>query len=156
MLQRVKVWSVKDDARTPVGLDENERSSCAAPVMRGGRLAGVLIISSTQEDFVRNSSVPRTVGDYAHLLASGLMDSDFYPTSLIQLVPMPELSWQRARIASSYLNRIVEYARKRCLSFAEAEQTVLQDLEEEFEHYARQPFETSNRQEIPVEHPREV
>lgn len=156
MLQRVKVWSIKDDARTPVGLDENERSSCAAPVMRGGRLAGVLIISSTQEDFVRNSSVPRTVGDYAHLLAAGLMDSDFYPTSLIQLVPMPELSWQRTRIASSYLNRIVEYARKRCLSFAEAEQTVLQDLEEEFEHYACQPFEAINRQEIPIEQTREV
>jgi hypothetical protein len=155
MLQRVKVWSVKDDARTPIGLDENERSSCAAPVMRGGRLAGVLIISSVQEDFVRNSSVPRTVGDYAHLLAAGLMDGDFYPLSLIQLVPMPELDWQRAKIAQSYLNRIVEYARKQCLSFAEAEQKVLQDLEEEFEHYACQPLETNSRQETPVEQTRE-
>lgn len=146
MLQRVRTWSIKDDTRTPVGLDENERSSCAAPVMRGGRLAGVLIVSSALEDFVRNPAVPRTVGDYAHLLAAGLMDGDFYPTSLIRLVPMPELDWQRDKIARSYLNRVVEYARKQCLSFAEAEQKVLQDLEEEFERYACQSPNADTRQ----------
>jgi transcriptional regulator with XRE-family HTH domain len=155
MLQRAKVWSVRDEARTPVGLDENERSSCAAPVMRGGRLAGVLIISSAQEDFVRNPSIPRAVGDYAHLLAAGLMDSDFYAISLIRLVPMPELDWQRAKIAQSYLNRVVEYARKECLSFAEAEQKVLQDLEEEFERHACQPPDVLARQEMSVESTRE-
>jgi len=155
MLQRVRTWSVKDDTRIPVGLDENERSSCAAPVMRGGRLAGVLIVSSAQEDFVRNPAVPRTVGDYAHLLAAGLMDSDFYPTSLIRLVPMPELDWQRDRIARSYLNRVVEYARKQCLSFAEAEQKVLQDLEEEFERYACQSS-SADTQQATIEQTREL
>ncbi len=155
MLQRVRTWSIKDDARTPIGLDENERSSCAAPVMRGGRLAGVLIVSSAQEDFVRNPSVPRAVGDYAHLLAAGLMDGDFYPTSLIRLVPMPELNWQRDKIARSYLNRVVEYARKQCLSFAEAEQKVLQDLEEEFERYACQPL-NADTQQAPLEQTTEL
>ncbi len=137
MRQRVQVWSKLDiETRTPVGLDENELSSCAAPVMRGGRLAGVLIVSSAQEDFVRNPAIPRTVSDYAHLLAAGLMDSDFHPVSLLKLAPMPELSWQRERIARFYLNRVTEYARKQCLSFSEAEQKVLQDLEDEFERYA--------------------
>ena len=154
MLQRVRTWSIMDEARTPVGLDENEHSSCAAPVMRGGRLAGVLIVSSALEDFVRNPSVPRTVGDYAHLLAAGLLDSDFYSTSLIRLVPMPELRWQRDKIARSYLNRVVEYARKQCLSFAEAEQKVLQDLEEEFERYACKPSDAEARQ-APMEKTRE-
>jgi transcriptional regulator with XRE-family HTH domain len=135
--QRVSTWSRKDeDVRTPIGLDENERSSCAAPVMRGGRMAGVLIVSSAQEDFVSNAAVPRAVGEYAYLLAAGLTDNDFYDTALIRLVPMPELNWQREKIAKSYLNRVVEYARKQCLSFAEAEQKVLQVLEEEFECYA--------------------
>jgi transcriptional regulator with XRE-family HTH domain len=137
MLQRVQVWSKKDEeARIPVGLDGNERSSCAAPVLRSGRLAGVLIVSSAQADFVRNPAVPRAIGDYAHLLAAALLDGDFYPTSLIKLVPMPELNWQREKIAKSYLNRVVECARKQCLSFAEAEQKVLEDLEDEFERYA--------------------
>ncbi len=70
------------------------------------------------------------------MLAAGLMDSDFYPVSLIRLVPMPELDWQRNKISRSYLNRVVECARKDGLSFPEAEQKVLQDLEEEFERYA--------------------
>jgi transcriptional regulator with XRE-family HTH domain len=137
MLQRAYTWSrLDEEARHPVGLDDNEQSSCAAPVMRGGRLAGVLIVSCAQNDFARNPAVPRAISDYAHLLATGLMDSDFYPTSLIKLVPMPELKWQRERIANIYLNRVVEYARKQCLSFTEAEQQVLQDLEDEFERYA--------------------
>lgn len=151
MRQRVQVWSKLDvETRTPVGLDENELSSCAAPVMRGGRLAGVLIVSSAQEDFVRNSAIPRTITDYAHLLAAGLMDSDFHPISLLKLAPMPELSWQRERIARFYLNRVTEYARKQCLSFAEAEQKVLQDLEEEFERYA---CGTENALDAPEQQP---
>jgi len=137
IFQRVYTWSKKDEeARHPIGLDENEFSSCAAPVMRGGRLAGVLIVSSAQDDFVSHPAVPRAIGEYAHLLAAGMMDADFYPVSLIKLVPMPELKWQRDRIANTYLNRVVEYARKQCLSFTEAEQKVLQDLEEEFEYHA--------------------
>ncbi len=151
MFQRVQVWSARDEgARIPIGLDENERSSCAAPVMRGGRLAGVLIVSSALDDFMRDSAVPRAIGDYAHLLAAGLMDSDFFPVSRIKLVPMPELNWQRERIARSYLNRVVEYARKQCLSFAEAEQKVLQDLERDFERYASLQKENLHGQESAV------
>ncbi len=144
MLQRVYTWSRKDEeTRHPVGLDENERSSCAAPVMRGGRLAGVLIISSVLDDFVRNPALPRAIGDYAYLLAAGLMDSDFYPVELVKLVPMPELKWQRERISNTYLNRVVEYARKQCLSFTEAEQKVLQELEDDFERHASHTNVTS-------------
>jgi transcriptional regulator with XRE-family HTH domain len=151
MFQRVQVWSARDEgARIPIGLDENERSSCAAPVMRGGRLAGVLIVSSALDDFMRDSAVPRAIGDYAHLLAAGLMDSDFFPVSRIKLVPMPGLNWQRERIARSYLNRVVEYARKQCLSFAEAEQKVLQDLERDFERYASLQKESLHGQESAV------
>jgi hypothetical protein len=147
MLQRVYTWSKLDeDARHPIGLDENEHSSCAAPVMRGGRLAGVLIVSSALDDFVRNPAVPRAIGDYAHLLAAGMQDSDFHPTSLVKLVPMPELKWQRERISNTYLNRVVEYARKQCLSFTEAEQKVLQDLEDEFERYSHGKEATADQQ----------
>jgi hypothetical protein len=135
--QRVRIWCKNEpDNRVLVALDEHECSSCAAPVMRGGRMAGVLIVSSTQEDFAQNPSVPITVSDYANLFAAGLSDKDFYPTESIKLVPMPDLSWQRQQISHFYLNRVIECARKQCLSFSEAEQRVLQELEEEFELYA--------------------
>lgn len=136
MLQRIQTWSRKnEDARYPVGLDDNEHSSCAAPVMRGGRLAGVLIVSSARNDFMSNPSIPRAIGEYARLLGAGMLDHDFYPVQMLRLVPMPELKWQRERISSTYLNRVVEYARKQCLSFTEAEQKVLQALEDEFEQH---------------------
>lgn len=137
MFQRVRTWSVKDtEARIPVGLDKNERSSCAAPVMRGGRLAGVLIVSSALPDFVHNPTVPGAVSDYANMLATGLADNEFYAVELLKLVPMPELDWQRDMISRSYLNRVVECARRDGLSFPEAERKVLHDLEREFECYA--------------------
>ncbi|MGH2507565.1 MAG: helix-turn-helix domain-containing protein [Ktedonobacteraceae bacterium] len=137
IFQRVKTWSSKDvEARMPVGLDKNERSSCAAPVMRGGRLAGVLIASSVLPDFVHNPTIPGAVNDYANMLATGLADHEFYPVELLKLVPMPELDWQRETISRSYLNRVVECARRDGLSFPEAERKVLHDLEREFECYA--------------------
>lgn len=137
MSQRVRIWSRNaSDTRIPVGLDEYELSSCAAPVMRGGRLAGVFIVSSALADFVNHPGIPRVVGDYANLLAAGLTDRDFYSVEILRLVPMPELPWQRERISRTYLNRVIECARKQCLSFPEAEQKVLSDLEEEFEHIA--------------------
>ncbi len=135
--QRVRSWSCKDSAvRVPVGLDKNERSSCAAPVMRGGRVAGVLIVSSTQSDFVRNPVIPEAISDYANMLATGLPDHEFYPRHLLRLVPMPELDWQRDIIARTYRKRVVECARMDGLPFPEAERKVLQDLEREFERHA--------------------
>lgn len=149
MSQRVRVWSKSDtEARIPVGIDEHELSSCTAPVMRGGRLAGALIVSSAREDFVNNPAIPRAVGDYANLLAAGLMDSDFYAIDVVRLVPMPDLPWQRDKISRSYLNRVIDCARKQCLSFPEAERKVLRDLEVEFELHAAQHNEQIARQEM--------
>ncbi len=137
MSLRVRMWSKADpETRTQVGVDAYERSSCAAPVMRGARLAGVLMASSVRDDFAVNPAVPRAMSEYANLLAAGLMDQDFYPTSIVKLVPMPDLTWQRERISHLYLPRVIECARKQGLSFPEAEQRILQDLEEEFERHA--------------------
>ncbi len=143
--QRVQIWSVSDtEGRTPVGFDEHEASSCAAPVMRGGRIAGVLIVSSAQSGFVRHSVIARTVTDYSNLLAVALTDNDFYAISQVRLVPMPDLAWQRDLLRRSYLNRVIECARKGSLSLPEAEQMVLQDMEEEFEREAAGSWRPEN------------
>src|SRR5258708_572224 len=88
-------------------------------------MAGVLIVSSTREDFASQPGVPHAVGDYANLLAIGLAATDFYPVAEIRLCPMPELQWQREQIAVSFINKVTEYARKQRLSLPEAQQQML-------------------------------
>ena len=137
ILRRVSSWSCNDtEIRVPVGLDKNEKSSCAAPVMRAGRLAGVLIVSSTRPEFASDPLIPAVVSDYANMLATALTDQEFYPFELLKLVPMPELDWQRDHISRTFLNRVVECARMDGLSFPDAERKVLQDLERDFEREA--------------------
>lgn len=137
MLQQPQTWDhLKQEARLQAVVDENERSACACPVMRAGRLAGVLIISSTQPNFFNDPIAHQTIVEYARLLALALRDADFQPPSLLNFRPMPDLKWQRAEIRRSYVNRIVTTARKYGISRQEVEQRVIQDMELEFEDIA--------------------
>jgi transcriptional regulator with XRE-family HTH domain len=136
--QRAQTWDhLKHEDRLQAVVDENERSACACPVMRGRRIAGVLIVSSTSPDFFQNAVAYQSVVEYAQLLALALRDEDFQPAWLLNLRPMPDLKWQRAEIQRSYVNRIVSTARKRGISRQEAAQLVIQDMELEFEDIAR-------------------
>lgn len=139
MLQQPQTWDdlVYED-RLQAAVDENEHSACACPVMRAGRIAGVLIISSTQPYFFKNPIVQQAVVEYARLLALALCDVDFQSSSFLNFRPMPDLKWQRAEIRRSYVNRVVTVARTYGLARQEAEQYVIRDMELEFEHIARQ------------------
>ncbi len=149
MLQQPQTWDdLAHEARLQAFVDENEHSAYACPVMRAGRVAGVLIISSTQPYFFKNPIVQQAVVEYARLLALALCDTDFQPSTLFNFRPMPELKWQRAEIRRSYVNRIVTIARTYGLARQEAEQYVIRDMELEFEHIARQ---TTTLQPIHVE-----
>lgn len=138
MLQRTQSW---DDLiavdRLQYIIDEFERSACAHPVMRTGRIAGVLIISSSQMSYFSNPVLREAVIEYAQLLGLGLNESDFYAPSLIQLRPMPDLKWQRAKIGEVFKSRLVACARKYHLSRLEAEQFVRAEMAEEFEEMER-------------------
>ena len=101
--------------------------------MYAGRISGVLIISSTQTGFFADPMACQAVSEYAQLLALAFKNEDFYPYSLLNLRPMPELRWQRAEIGRSYVNRIITYARKHMIARQEAEQRVLLQMEREFE-----------------------
>ena len=101
--------------------------------MRAGRIAGVLIISSTQAHFFADLLACQAVIEYAQLLSLAFHEKDFHPFSLLNLRPMPDLNWQRMEISRSYVNRIVTYARKMDISRQEAEFHVRRDMESEFE-----------------------
>jgi len=141
-MQRMLVWnSIGGGDRLQVEVDDYEASACAAPVMRGGSLAGALIVSSTQPTFFNDPMACQAVVEYAQLLAIALTERDFQLHSLLNLRPMPELSEQREHITHSYVNRILTYARKYDISRLEAELRVRKEMELEFEELARTQVE---------------
>jgi hypothetical protein len=138
MLQRLQTWdNLGNEERLQVDIDEFERSAAACPVMHAGRIAGMLIVSSTQTSFFADPMACQAVTEYAQLLALALRDENFFPCSLLQLRPMPDVKWQRAEIERSYVNRIITYARKHMISRQEAEKHVLGEMEREFEERGR-------------------
>lgn len=138
MLQRPQTWSESSqDDRLLVDVDEFERSAGACPVMRAGRISGVLIISSTRHDFYTDPVAVQSLVEYAQLLSLAMREQDFFPTSSLHLRPMPELRWQRAEINRSLVARVIAYARKHNMARLEAERRVLLEMEMEFEEMGR-------------------
>lgn len=155
MLERLQTWdNLSETERLQVKVDEFERSACACPVTRGNRLAGVLIVSSTQVGFFTDQVAYQAVLEYAQLLALAFRGSDFYPFSLLNLVPMPNLKWQRAEVSRTYVNRIMTCARKLDISRQEAERHVRADMEAEFEELAKYHYEqqSSSSEHSPLPH----
>ena len=134
MLDRLQTWdNFSESERSQVEVDEFERSACAYPVTRAGRIAGVLIISSTQPRFFTRPMTCQAVIEYAQLLSLAFREHEFHPFSLLNLRPMPNLKWQRAEISHSYVNRIIACVRQKGISRQEAELFVRRDMEAEFE-----------------------
>src|SRR6266567_9560492 len=78
--QHMHIWNSEDSGhRQLVEIDNHEASACATPVMRGGNIAGVMIVSSTQPGFFKDSMACKAVDEYAHLLATALRDKEFHP-----------------------------------------------------------------------------
>ncbi|MBE3561268.1 MAG: GAF domain-containing protein [Ktedonobacteraceae bacterium] len=138
-LQRTQVWNNELTDHQIVTIDEFERSSCVAPLTRGGGLtAGVLIISSSQPHFFDDPHMQVITGQYADLLSIAIPDSAFYPLSLLRLHPMPDLQFQRKVILESFADRVLACAREQELTAQDAEKIVERDMEKEFEELARQ------------------
>ncbi len=134
MSGRTQSWDARDEnERAQVDVDIYERSACAHPVTRGGKIAGVLVISSTQPAFFDDPIARQSVIEYAQLLGLAFRDNDFKPYTILNLLPFPTVRWQRAEINNSYINRIVACARQRKMSRPEAEAIVRQEMELEFE-----------------------
>lgn len=137
-LRRMQIWDVQDELqRQPIDVDLFEQSSCACPIMRGGYLAGVLMISSTQPGFFQSPLSWQAVKDYALLLNLAFNQSEFYPSSQIKLHLMPSVSWQRNEMQSVYVKRMLIATHDYGLSCQLAEMQVRDELELEFEQIVR-------------------
>ncbi len=137
VMQRMQCWTNTDHYnRIQVEIDDFEQSACAAPIMRGMHIAGVLIVSSAHPDSFQDIGIQNAVAEYALLINVGLSTHDFYPSSSLHLRPMANLSWQRKQLSRSYVERIITYARKHTISWREAELCVQSEMELEFEDKA--------------------
>jgi transcriptional regulator with XRE-family HTH domain len=144
-LQRMQIWD-GSDSRLQVEVDEHERSACATPVVRGSRIAGVLIVSSTNADFFRQPMACQAVGEYTQLLSLSLHERDFQPFSLLHLRPMPDLAWQREHLRQNYAARVVNYARKQQSSRQEAERFIQKEIELEFEQLCQEQVQQQHQE----------
>lgn len=108
---------------------EHERSAAAHPILYAGRIAGCLLVSSTEPHAFYHPSRTRLIADYAHLIALALDPEDFVVPADIELRVMPPHSEQKEAF-SSFRQRIID-ARSNQKSDIDAEQYVWEQLEDE-------------------------
>lgn len=113
---------------------EQERSAAAFPLFRAGRVAGCLLVSSTQPFFFSPSRTS-ALDAYASLLALAFADADFKPLSGIDFGAMPFYAQQQPVLATlrQRMRQIQSEAIKKgkALSHEQMEQRAWQEIEEE-------------------------
>jgi transcriptional regulator with XRE-family HTH domain len=121
-------------ARWPAHWLQWEESAIACPIIQGERIAGCLLASSTQPDYF-SPFRQALFRKYTELLLLAFVLEDFYALRDLKLQLVPSLEIQRARLtlARQRVSTILLEAaqEQRPISIMEAEQLVLQQIEEE-------------------------
>jgi transcriptional regulator with XRE-family HTH domain len=131
---------------------QGEESAAAAPIMLEGKVAGCLLISSSQKNYFQQSR-QTLIESYADLIAVAFESSEFYDIRQIELGLVPFQDVQKLYL-SSFRQRLSETMiqatkNQQPLTIFEAEQIVWQQFEAEM---LRLPNVEENKQEIPKEH----
>lgn len=111
---------------------EREQSAVAHPILYAGRVAGSLLVSSTEPHYFFQPARLQLVADYAHLVALALSPEDFVHPTDLELRIMPPHSEQKEAF-STFRQRIVAAKNKLYGSteHTDAEQCVWEELEDE-------------------------
>lgn len=114
---------------------EYEESAVACPITYEGRVAGCLLVSSTQPGYLLPFR-QQLIQNCADLLVLAFVPEEFYASEEIELYPMPppqvqvgHFSHLRQRISDVMLE---SYKNQRPINVLEAEQIVWQQIEKEF------------------------
>jgi transcriptional regulator with XRE-family HTH domain len=113
--------------------DDWEESAVAVPIMLCGKIAGSLLVSSTQPDYF-HSARHTLVESYAELLALAFDLEDFYDTQLIALWPVPPREVQ-LQYFSDFQLRVARVMHQHNLTIVKAELQVWQQIEQELFHW---------------------
>ena len=110
-----------------------EESAAATPIMREGKIAGCLLVSSAQQDYFPPERCT-LIESYAELVALAFDVHDFYEPQHIELgflpsydVQQPYLSDFRQRVAQEMAQAMKQ---KHLMNIVQAEQMVWQQIEE--------------------------
>ena len=113
---------------------EWEESTAGYPLLRSSKIAGCLLVSSTQSDYFTAQRM-QLIQSYAELLAFVLEPHEFYDISQITLRTMPYSTEQKKKLATfrkRVANLIGQSLRdKISMNLAQAEQIVWQQIEKE-------------------------
>ncbi len=124
----------QDHSFLPAQKEENERSAAAFPMMLASRIAGCLLVSSTQPHYFHRPRLT-ILKHYTNLLVLAFQAEDFYDPATIELNMMPGQHIQQSYFAT-FRQRVADVlaqakARQQPLTSQQAEQLVRQHLEEE-------------------------
>ncbi len=124
----------QDHSFLPAQKEENERSAAAFPIMLASRIAGCLLVSSTQPYYFHRPRLT-ILKRYTNLLALAFQTEDFSDLASIELNMMPAQHIQRPYFAT-FRQRVADVlaqakARQQSLTSQQAEQLARQQLEQE-------------------------
>lgn len=134
------IQRLAEQSLLPAVQADYEVSAAAHPLHLGNRIAGCLLVSSTQADFFTWSRLALIRG-YAYLTALAFEPEEFYPQESIALHVLPDLDIQRG-----YLMDFQQRVRRHLLAAFEAQQPLnalqaealaWQELEEILLHFPR-------------------
>ncbi len=128
----------RETYRLPAHRAAYEQSATAVPLLYANRVAGCVLVSSTQPNYFVSSSRLSLIADYTRLIALALKPEQFYPPECIGLRVIPSFEVQEVLLAS-FRSRVIALMQeasnqRQPLTRTQAEQLVWQRLEEELIH----------------------
>ncbi len=116
---------------------ELEQSAAAYPILSAGRIAGCLLVSSTEPFYFLPPARLNLVADYAHLISLAFAPEDFIEPSRIELRIMP-LHREQKEHFGNFRKRLTDarlklYEEKRF--DVDAEHYVWEEIEDELLQY---------------------
>jgi len=133
------IANLNEELRLPSHLPEHAVSAVAVPILYAGRVAGCLLVASTQPYYFSSPSLLELIQNYAALLMLAFHPEDFYERERIALQIMPSFQVQKSYL-STFQQRITALlkratADKHSMSYNEAEQHAWWQIEEELSQH---------------------
>ncbi len=125
-----QIQNIFEDKSLPAHSVEHEVSAAAHPLLYTGRIAGCVLISSTQPEYFISQARNALIGEYANLLALAIEPEEFDDPRDIELMMMPSHAEQKKYFAT-FRQRVTQALMTTSMNNLQAEQHVWEHLEEE-------------------------